>query len=257
MLAEVYLLIRRAEVIHISLLHAYHSDGETLKLTTREKVNVSIPDLLQFCSRVSSTSGDYSLGGVRRTKCLGNFSESLVTNLAALLHLKADSTVRAFDRLRNLINILGLCNSLEVIFENFGEVVCLPSEEMCNHQLSILYPLCSSEPLKYFKISSQSGGSWQRQTVQFETIRGVAVADLRFEIGRQVDDIDGVERTFLGADTTPNAKSFGNKGDFAVRSNLDTKLARAHNRTRFLAFLPTFLWLALVGVDNGNTEGSR
>lgn len=62
-------------------------------------------------------------------------------------------------------------------------------------------------------------------------------------------------------------KGFRNEGNFTGRCDFDAKFSSSNNRTGFLAFLPAFLdthaltcqgkggagylWLALVGVDNG------
>lgn len=41
--------------------------------------------------------------------------------------------------------------------------------------------------------------------MKFEAVRRVPVCHLGLEVRREVDDIDGVEWTFLWTDTTPNA----------------------------------------------------
>ncbi len=50
------------------------------------------------------------------------------------------------------------------------------------------------------------------QTVKLEAVGAIAMGDLTFEVGGQVDNCDGVERALLGADTTTNAERFGNEG---------------------------------------------
>lgn len=81
--------------------------------------------------------------------------------------------------------------------------------------------------------------------MQLEAVRAIAVRDLRFEVGGQVDDVDGVEGTFLGADAAADAQAFGDEGDFAFRRDLDAEFACADHGARFLAFLTAFLWFAL------------
>ena len=81
------------------------------------------------------------------------------------------------------------------------------------------------------------------------------MGDLALEVRGQVDDCDGGEWALLGADTTTNAEGFGNEGDSRLGGHFDTELAAADDGARFLAFLSTFLGLALVTVDNGNTGG--
>lgn len=66
--------------------------------------------------------------------------------------------------------------------------------------------------------------------MEFEAIGRVAVCDLGLEVGRQVDDVDGIERALLGADTAPNAQTLRNEGDLAVWGDLDTELAGPDDR---------------------------
>ena len=67
------------------------------------------------------------------------------------------------------------------------------------------------------------------------------MSDLGLEIGRQIDDIDGPEGTFLWTNPTSDAKSFGDKGDFGLWSDFDTKFASADNGARLFTFLTAFL----------------
>jgi hypothetical protein len=67
------------------------------------------------------------------------------------------------------------------------------------------------------------------------------VGDLGLEVGGQVDDVNGSERAFLGADTTTNAQALGNKGDLRTGIDFNAKLACADHGTRLLALLTTFL----------------
>jgi hypothetical protein len=43
--------------------------------------------------------------------------------------------------------------------------------------------------------------------MEFKRVSRVSVGDLGLEIGRQIDDVDGTERTFLRADTATNAET--------------------------------------------------
>lgn len=67
------------------------------------------------------------------------------------------------------------------------------------------------------------------------------MSDLGLEVRGQVDDVDGVEGAFLGADTAPNAEALRDEGDLGHVVDLDAQLARADNRARLLAFLSAFL----------------
>jgi hypothetical protein len=49
--------------------------------------------------------------------------------------------------------------------------------------------------------------------VQLEAVGGVSMRDLRLEVGGQVDDVDGVEGAFLGADTAADAEALRDEGD--------------------------------------------
>lgn len=67
------------------------------------------------------------------------------------------------------------------------------------------------------------------------------MGDLGFQVGGQVDNVDGTERTFLGTDTTTDAKAFRDEGDLGLGSDLDTELAGTDDGARLLTFLATFL----------------
>lgn len=69
------------------------------------------------------------------------------------------------------------------------------------------------------------------QTVQLETVGRVTVGDLGFQVGGQIDNVDGAEGTLLGTDTTTNAQALGNKGDLGLGSHFDTKLTRTNDGT--------------------------
>lgn len=72
-------------------------------------------------------------------------------------------------------------------------------------------------------------GPRRRQSVELEAVGGVSVGDLGFEVGGQVDDGNGVERALLGADTTTNAKTFGDEGNFGFRADFNAELATAND----------------------------
>lgn len=90
--------------------------------------------------------------------------------------------------------------------------------------------------------------------MKLEAICRVSVSDLSLQVRRQVDNIDSSKRTFLGTNTTSYTKPLRDECDSRLWLNFDTELASTHNWARLFAFLTTFLWLALVTVDNGNTE---
>jgi hypothetical protein len=96
-------------------------------------------------------------------------------------------------------------------------------------------------------------GSGHGQTVQLEAVGGVAVGDLALEVCGQVDDLDCVEGALLGADTASDTQTLTDEGNLAGGVDLDTQLSGLDDGTRLLALLATFLRLALVRVDDGDT----
>ena len=77
--------------------------------------------------------------------------------------------------------------------------------------------------------------------MELEAVGRVSMGDLGLEVGGQVDDGDGIERAFLGTDTTPNAQGLRDVGDARLRRDLDAQLATLDNGAGLLAFLATFL----------------
>lgn len=66
--------------------------------------------------------------------------------------------------------------------------------------------------------------------MQLEAVRRVPMGDLRLKVGRQIDDVDCIERALLRTDTTSYAQSFGDESNLGFRSDLDTELAGAYHR---------------------------
>lgn len=105
---------------------------------------------------------------------------------------------------------------------------------------------------------------------------------LRLQIRRQVDDVDRFKGAFLDTDTTTDAEVLGEERDLVLRRHLDAEFAcpdKTRPRHEFLdpkvqgvskggqnrlthtndgaglfALLATFLWLALVRRDDGDTR---
>lgn len=96
--------IRRRLVKHvdIGLLDANRANGKTLKFTTREQSDVSVHDVVQLQNP-------------------GHFLS--VSKSGTALDKMADAFLWATDSLGDLIDILGLDNSLEVVLQELGEVV--------------------------------------------------------------------------------------------------------------------------------------
>lgn len=92
------------EHVNIGFLDADDGDGETLQLTTRKKVNVTVHDVLQL-------------------KSLDDLLQPLLLDLAPLLEQVANGPLCALDGLWDLVDILRLHDGLEIVLQNFGEVV--------------------------------------------------------------------------------------------------------------------------------------
>lgn len=73
--------------------------------------------------------------------------------------------------------------------------------------------------------------------MELEAVGRVPVRNLRLEIRGQIDDVDGIEGTFLGTDAASDAQAFGNEGDLAARVDFDAELPRPHHGAALLTFL--------------------
>ena len=77
--------------------------------------------------------------------------------------------------------------------------------------------------------------------MKLKAVGRISMGDLGLEIGRQVDNIDGAERTFFGTDAASDTKAFGYESNFRLRCDLDAEPAGSDDGTRLFAFLATFL----------------
>jgi hypothetical protein len=80
------------------------------------------------------------------------------------------------------------------------------------------------------------------QSMKLEAVGRVSMGNVRFEVSRQIDNIDGTEWALLWTDTASNTKTLGDKGDLGFGGDFDTETPTSHNRARFLAFLSAFLY---------------
>ena len=78
--------------------------------------------------------------------------------------------------------------------------------------------------------------------------------NLRLEAFRQVDDFDGLERAPLDAHTATNAELFRDKANRRAGPHVDAELAGLVKWANLAALLLALLGLALIRVDNGNSE---
>jgi hypothetical protein len=138
----------------------------------------SPPERRSISRSQTTSSSSFALVGVdnmlkmtlvAHTECLSDLLQSFLANIASCSDQVADrSVVLLLERLGNLIDILGLSDSLKVILENLCEVVCkFLSACIPEVSKSCIFLLCNSEPRKYLRISSQSGGSSKRPRLGF------------------------------------------------------------------------------------------
>ena len=77
--------------------------------------------------------------------------------------------------------------------------------------------------------------------MELEAVGRVAVGDLSFQVGRQVDDVNGTERTFLRANTATDTQALGDESDLGLGSDFDTKFSGTDDGAGLFTFLTTFL----------------
>lgn len=99
--------------------------------------------------------------------------------------------------------------------------------------------------------------------MKLEAVGAITMSDLALEVCGQVDDGNGVEGAFLGADATTDAKRLRNESKTGIRLDLNAKFATANNGARLLAFLSalsraTLYWTSVWrGRDGGAQAGHR
>jgi len=90
--------------VDIGLLHTSDGNGETLQLTTRQEIDVTVNDLVEF-------------------EFCHDLLQTLLADLGALFDESANRPFGTLDGSGNLVDILWLDNSLEVVLQDLGEVV--------------------------------------------------------------------------------------------------------------------------------------
>ena len=252
---------RLVEHVDIGLLNSNSSDGKTLKLTTREEVDISVHDVVQL-------------------QDIGDLFH--VAQRGTALDQESHALLGAPDSLGDLVHILGLDDGLEVILQKLGEVVYLQGQQetttetfapLHTLQLGATEVLDDVLPVGGVVVSAQVGlklaaqnlesgtlantvgsdktqdlsRSGHRQAMQLEAVGAITVGDLALEVGGQVDDGDGVEGALLGADTTTDAERLGDEGEARLGSDFDTELSATDDGTRLFALLTTFSRATLKG----------
>ena len=80
------------------------------------------------------------------------------------------------------------------------------------------------------------------------------MGSLPLQILREVDDVDGLKRALLHADTATDAELLRKSSSFRFGAHLDTELAHPHHRTRLLTLLLALLWFAFVIRHDGDAR---
>lgn len=78
--------------------------------------------------------------------------------------------------------------------------------------------------------------------------------DLAAQPLREVDDLDGLKRTPFDTHSAANAKLLGNEANGRAGLDLNTYFSIFVNWTLLGALLPALLRLALIWIDNGDSE---
>lgn len=96
-------------------------------------------------------------------------------------------------------------------------------------------------------------GPWNGQPMQFEGIGRVAVDRLLFQVGWQVDNVNGPKRALFDAHPAANAQILRNEGNGPFGRRFNAQLPHPIDRAGPFALLFAFFRFALVRIDNGNT----
>jgi hypothetical protein len=217
-----------------------------------------------------SQSSEIAMPYGSHTQSLDDLLDSIGVDFSALLDKEANSSVLSLDGSGDLIDVLGLDNGLEVVLENLCEVVLqLGTTEVLEDLLPVRRVVEAAEvglqlAAQNLQGSTLSGTvttnetqnltrSGHGQSVELEAVGRVTVGDLRLEVGGQVDDVDGIERTFLGADTATDTETLGDEGNLGCVFDFNTELSGTDDGAGLLALLTTFLcgWL------EGDSVGGR
>jgi hypothetical protein len=166
--------------------------------------------------------------------------------------------VGALDRTRDMVNVLWLDECLQVVLENLRKVVLeLGATEVLEDLLPVWRVVIPSkvglqlarEDFECGALANTVGSnktehltrSWCRETVKLEGVGGVAMRDFGVQVGRKVDDGDGVERApfgdrlgreepkvqnsaLLDTDTAADAKELGDECDLVGGLDFNTQL---------------------------------
>ena len=96
-----------------------------------------------------------------------------------------------------------------------------------------------------------SGG---RESMQFEAVGAVAMGHLALQALREIDDFDGLEGAALDAHAAAVTEVLGDEADGRGGSHLNAHLADLVYRARPGALLSALFGLALIGVNDCDSE---
>jgi len=237
---------RLIEHVDISLLDAGHGDGETLQLTTGKLGDVTGEDAAEV-----------------------ELTDEPLSVVAGILLLEelADCTT---DSTRDVIDVLGLDDGLEVILNDAEEVALkLRATEVGDDLLPVGRAVITTQiGLQLAREDVKSSTltdtvltdktehltrARDGETVELESVGTITVGGLTVKSLRKIDDGDSLIGTSLHTNTATNAQVFAEPCDLISGLDGDTLLAHTHNRAPSLALKLALLGLALIGTHDSDT----
>lgn len=89
--------------------------------------------------------------------------------------------------------------------------------------------------------------------MEFKCVFAETMSGQFIHIFGDVDDLDGLEGTFLDADSTTYTEYLGDLHNLGLGSDFDTYFLCFVDWTTLLTLLFATLWLALFGIDDGDS----
>mmetsp|Transcript_192 Transcript_192/g.660 ORF Transcript_192/g.660 Transcript_192/m.660 type:complete len:544 (-) Transcript_192:139-1770(-) len=235
------------EHVHVRLLHADNANREALQLTAGEYLDLTVKHVVEV-------------------KDAGHLRHNLLSAISLggedLAHL-------ALHGARDVIDVLRLHDSLNVVFQNFGEIVLEFATAKVRQDLSPVRGVVVATKVR-LELTSQHlerralantvrpdktqdlSGPRHGQTVQLEAVRAIAVGGLLLQALGQIDDLDCSKRALLHADVAADAQLLRELSNLAGRDHFDANLAHAVDRASLLALLRALLRLALFRVHDAH-----
>mmetsp|Transcript_11127 Transcript_11127/g.24519 ORF Transcript_11127/g.24519 Transcript_11127/m.24519 type:complete len:258 (-) Transcript_11127:387-1160(-) len=229
-LLHIQIRTRLVKHVHIRYLHRHSRNSKTLKLSPTQHGNITI----QHVSKLPR---------------LGSPLETIPSfRRRPFILLLENIPHQSPHRTGNMIHILRLDRSLDVILQNLGEVILqIRSTEMNQNLLPIRRTIVSSEIGLHLSSKNLQGGRLSNtigtdqsqhlsrtrhgKTMQLEAVGSVTMGGIAFQILGKVDNVDCLKRTFFDADTTSNTEWFGEVGNLGLWAYFDTEFAKFDNGT--------------------------